>query len=66
MKEFLDTRLKHTNVLRDKKRETAFEDEINTERHNMEYFPSYEDIIDLFTIATVSEKKVVSAFGGGI
>jgi len=51
---------------RDAERIEPFEDEIEKERSDMEYMPTRADVIDLFTVAKVSEKKMRSAFGGGI
>lgn len=40
-------------------------DEINKERENEEYFPTYSDIIDLFTIAG-SQDNMGFVFAGGL
>lgn len=47
-------------------RDDEFKDEIDKEKHDPFYFPTYNDVIDLFTAATVNELKAVTAYGGGI
>lgn len=53
---------------RDPKRDTDFIEEINEERADKSYFPTLEDIVDLFTIANnvEGEDDMGSAFGGGM
>jgi hypothetical protein len=41
-------------------------EEVMEEKTNKAYFPSKEDILDLFTIGKISELSGASAFGGGL
>jgi len=65
MRYILHEKLEH-GPERDPLRTDPFDEELEIEFHNMDYIPTYEDVIDLFTIAKVSPKKMISAFGGGI
>lgn len=54
---------------RDPERDQDFLEEVNEERSNKQYFPSFSDIVDLFTISRVESESLDhmgSAFGGGI
>ena len=51
---------------RDENRDMDFIEEINEEKANKQYYPSFHDIIDLFTIAKVSDQSLDSVFGGGL
>jgi hypothetical protein len=55
-------------VARDPERDTDFLEEVNEERASKNYFPTYEDVVDLFTIANnvEGEDDLGSAFGGGL
>jgi hypothetical protein len=55
-------------VQRDPERDTDFLEEVNEERASKNYFPTYEDVVDLFTIANnvEGEDDLGSAFGGGL
>lgn len=54
---------------RDPDRAEDFLEEVNEEKANKAYFPTYSDIVDLFTISTVEAESLDhmgSSFGGGI
>lgn len=53
---------------RDPLRTLDFQEEIQKERQNKDYFPSKDDILDLFTInkPQFRSKFVATAYGGGI
>ena len=53
---------------RDPNRDDDFMEEINEERANKSYFPTYQDVVDLFTVANNvdGEDDLGTAFGGGL
>jgi hypothetical protein len=56
----------HKGEPRDMLREDDFLEEVNQERANKSYYPTYEDIIDICTIGKVDDSSAASAFGGGL
>lgn len=65
MSDLLSTKLK-LGEPRDHSRQVEFEEEIHKEKHDFNYFPTYNDVTDLFTAATFKDQRAVGAFGGGI
>jgi hypothetical protein len=51
----------------DPERETDFLEEINEQRANKQFQPTFHDIIDLFTVGNTETEELLkgSAFGGG-
>lgn len=67
MVDLLNKQLQKGNE-RDPNRDNDFLEEVNEERANKSYFPTLEDVVDLFTIANnrEGEDDMGSAFGGGL
>jgi len=51
---------------RPSERNESFKEEIALDRTREDFDVSYNEIVDLFTVLTVKQNRIVTAFGGGI
>jgi len=51
---------------REKERHGSLKDEIAEDMGNDKYEVTYNEILDLFTVLSVKNRRIITAFGGGI